>query len=110
METLHLPRDVKTLFQARNHLRDIMNMGIASKGSDVRLKFTLDGNLVGDIGEALSVIFFGIKLVNTASFPGIDGFAPDGRSVQVKATGTGRGPHSVKRRRKLIISLYLISI
>ncbi|WP_247996821.1 DUF6998 domain-containing protein [Brucella tritici] len=91
MDKLELPHEVKALFEARNQLRDSMNTGIAGTGSEVQLKFTLDGNLVGDIGEALSVINFGIKLVDTASHPGIDGYAPDGRSVQVKATGTGRG-------------------
>lgn len=91
MDKLELPHEVKALFNARNQLRDAMNSGIARIGSEVQLKFTLDGNLVGDIGEALSVINFGIRLVDTASHPGIDGYAPDGRSVQVKATATGRG-------------------
>lgn len=91
MDKLELPHEVKALFAARNQLRDSMNSGIARTGSEVQLKFTLDGNLVGDIGEALSVINFGIRLVDTLSHPGIDGYAPDGRSVQVKATGTGRG-------------------
>ncbi|WP_432475276.1 DUF6998 domain-containing protein [Brucella anthropi] len=91
MDLFDLPIEVKALFEARNQLRDSMNAGIAATGSDVRLKFTLDGNLVGDIGEALSVIHFGVKLVDTAAHPGIDGYAPNGRSVQVKATGTGRG-------------------
>ena len=56
-----------------------------------RLLFTLDGNLVGDIGEALAVEYFGITL-NERCGEGIDGTAPDGRSVQVKTTGSGRGP------------------
>lgn len=34
---------------------------------------------------------FGIKL-SDSNTSGIDGFAPDGRSVQIKATGTNRGP------------------
>ena len=55
-----------------------------------RLLFTLDGNLVGDIGEALAVEHFGIKL-NDRCGEGIDGTASDGRSVQIKTTGTGRG-------------------
>ena len=56
-----------------------------------RLLFTLDGNLVGDIGEALAVEYFGITL-NDRCGEGIDGTAPNGRSVQVKTTGSGRGP------------------
>ncbi|MDG9793314.1 DUF6998 domain-containing protein [Brucella anthropi] len=91
MVRIELPIEVKALFETRNQLRDSMNASIAKTGSDVQLKFTLDGNLVGDIGEALAVIHFGVKLVDTAAHPGIDGYAPNGRSVQVKATGTGRG-------------------
>ena len=55
-----------------------------------RLLFTLDGNLVGDIGEALAVEYFGITL-NERCGEGIDGKA-GGQSVQVKTTGSGRGP------------------
>jgi hypothetical protein len=78
-----LPPVVAALVAARNKLREHYR----STG----LKFTLDGNLVGDIGEAVAAELFGIKLVS-ANGTGIDGHAPDGRSVQVKATGTGRGP------------------
>ncbi|UOK72263.1 hypothetical protein K9D25_05990 [Ancylobacter polymorphus] len=56
------------------------------------MKFTLDGNLVGDLGEAIAVELFGLRLVAARSMAGIDGYAPDGRTVQVKATGTGKGP------------------
>lgn len=64
-----------------------------SHSEDVKLHFTFDGNLVGDLGEALAVKHFGIRLVETKSHPGIDGYAPDGNTtVQVKATGTKRGP------------------
>ncbi|MER9202942.1 hypothetical protein NKH74_27765 [Mesorhizobium sp. M0933] len=68
---------------ARNKLREHYQAA--------RLKFTLDGNLVGDIGEAVAAELFGIKLV-PGNGTGIDGHSTDGRSVQVKATGTGRGP------------------
>ena len=65
---------------------------LASKDSEIELAFTLDGNLIGDLGEAISAELFDIKLVKLRSTQGIDGYAPDGRTVQVKATGTGRGP------------------
>ncbi|AHG46449.1 hypothetical protein RLEG12_25845 [Rhizobium leguminosarum bv. trifolii CB782] len=55
------------------------------------LSFTLDGKLVGDIGEAVAAELFGLTL-KPGGGTGIDGHAPDNRSVQVKATGTGRGP------------------
>ncbi|TIS99168.1 hypothetical protein [Mesorhizobium sp.] len=80
---LTLPPVVAELITARNRLRE--HYKIAG------LKFTLDGNLVGDIGEAVAAELFGIKLIE-ANGTGIDGRAADGRSVQVKATGTGRGP------------------
>lgn len=54
------------------------------------LNFTLDGRLVGDIGEVIASEMFGIKLCETRT-PGVDGNAVlKGRqvSVQVKATGS----------------------
>lgn len=78
-----LPPIVAELILARNRLRDHYQAA--------NLDFTLDGNLVGDIGEAVAAELFGLKLT-TRNGTGIDGTAPDGRSVQVKATGTNRGP------------------
>ncbi|MBB6469441.1 hypothetical protein HNQ96_005331 [Aminobacter lissarensis] len=78
-----LPPVVADLVAARNKLREHYK--------SASLKFTLDGNLVGDIGEAVAAEIFGIRLV-CGNGTGIDGHAADGRSVQVKATGTGRGP------------------
>lgn len=77
-----LPSYVAELALARNRLKD----HYASTG----LRFTLDGNLVGDIGEAVAAELFGLQLTGRSN-EGIDGYAPDGRSVQVKASGTGRG-------------------
>lgn len=85
MHLFKLPPAIADLVAARNKLRDHY--------SAVGLKFTLDGNLVGDLGEAIAAELFGIRLVDNRSTPGIDGFAPDGKTtVQIKATGTGRGP------------------
>tara|TARA_E500000305_G_C4028735_1_gene243409 strand:- start:1865 stop:2377 length:513 start_codon:yes stop_codon:yes gene_type:complete len=78
-----LPEFVADLVVARNKLRDYYR--------NTRLSFTFDGKLIGDIGEALAVDLFGIELAHTGKV-GIDGYAPDKRTVQVKATGTGRGP------------------
>lgn len=84
METVfQLDPSIAKLVEARNFLRE--------EYSKHYLKFTLDGNLVGDIGEAIAVDMFGIEL-SKSNTAGIDGFAPDGRSVQIKATGTNRGP------------------
>lgn len=50
------------------------------------LAFTLDGKLVGDLAEVIAADLFGLRLCVRRT-PGVDGHAPDGRSVQVKATG-----------------------
>ena len=78
-----LPPVITDLVLARNRLRDHYR--------PAKLDFTLDGNLIGDIGEAVAAELFGLKL-SPRNGTGIDGHAPDGRSVQVKATGTNRGP------------------
>lgn len=78
-----LPPAITELLAARNKLRDHY--------SGVGLEFTLDGNLVGDIGEAVAAELFGVRLEPRCA-AGIDGFASDGRTVQVKASGRGRGP------------------
>lgn len=52
------------------------------------LHFTPDGHLVGSLGEALAAEMFGLRLV-TASNEGFDAVAPDGTTVQIKATQIG---------------------
>jgi hypothetical protein len=83
MDQFELPGEISALVAARNGLRHRYR----SSG----LKFTLDGNLVGDLGEAIAAEIFGVRLSAARGLKGIDGYALDGRSVQVKATGTGRG-------------------
>lgn len=78
-----LPPVITDLVVARNRLRDHYK--------SANLEFTLDGNLIGDIGEAVAAELFGLKL-SARNGTGVDGHAPDGRSVQVKSTGTNRGP------------------
>jgi hypothetical protein len=78
-----LPPVIAELVLARNRVLDHYK--------SAALTFTLDGNLIGDIGEAVAAALFGIKL-SVRNGTGIDGHAPDGRSVQIKATGTGGGP------------------
>lgn len=79
-----LPPAIADLVAAHNKLR------YHHKG--VGLKFTLDGNLVGDLVEAIAVELFGLRLVDARSTAGIDGRSVDGGTVQVKAIGTGSGP------------------
>lgn len=92
MRTFSLPQAIADLVEARNRVRDYYKELLAEGGHEVSLKYTLDGKLVGDIGEALAVELFGIRLVDGKSHPGIDGYSKDKRSVQVKATGRGYGP------------------
>lgn len=80
------------MVNARNKVRDHYREVLGRGGHEVGLDFTLDGNLVGDIGESLAVEMFGIRLVDSKSHPGIDGYSRDGRTVQIKATGRGLGP------------------
>jgi hypothetical protein len=47
--------------------------------------FTIDGRLVGDIGEVLVALEYEVKLYEVQT-PAHDGETPDGRKVQVKAT------------------------
>jgi len=52
-------------------------------------KFTLDGHLVGSIGEVLAAYTYGLELL-PSSAKQHDAIAPDGRRVQIKATQGAR--------------------
>ena len=56
------------------------------------LKFTLDGRLVGDIAEAVALEYFDLNLPDQRT-GGVDALTRDGKSVQIKATGSKKaGP------------------
>jgi hypothetical protein len=78
-----LPEAVRTLVAAQRAL--------VKAYYQTSLRFTLDGRLVGDIGEATAAEAFGLELCKVRT-PGVDAFSKDGRSVQVKASGIGKGP------------------
>lgn len=82
MTKINLPDAVVELCKAHGALR----RHFASTG----LAFTLDGKLVGDIGEAMAAEAFGLTLCKRRT-GGVDAHARDGRSVQVKATGKVTG-------------------
>lgn len=63
VRTFPLPAALTDLLAARDQVRAYCRKGLAANGSQVDMKFTLDGNLIGDIGEAVSVELFGIRLV-----------------------------------------------
>jgi len=86
-----LPAAISHLVEAKNGVRAHYESIIRSQGGQHFLDFTLDGKLVGDIGEAVAVELFGLRLAGPGAPKGVDGYAPDGRTVQVKATGTKRG-------------------
>ena len=48
-------------------------------------QITIDGRLVGDIGEVIAALEYDIVLDETSQ-PGYDGTTSDGRRVQIKAT------------------------
>jgi hypothetical protein len=78
-----LPDSVQELVMARNELKKHF--------SSVDLRFTFDGNLVGDLGEAVAAELFDIELTGRGK-EAIDGYySLDRRTVQVKASGTSRG-------------------
>jgi hypothetical protein len=73
-----------------------------------RRTFTLDGKLIGDIGEAVACELFDIEL-SASNDHGIDAYAKDGRSVQIKATATSGNPmfRPVEKRADHLIFLGL---
>jgi hypothetical protein len=55
------------------------------KGAFPKKEFTIDGRLVGDIGEVIAAIEYNIELFDVLR-KGHDGQTSDGRLVQIKAT------------------------
>jgi len=58
---------------------------LAAAANNNRCQFTIDGRLVGDIGEYVASMEYDI-ILDEKSKPGYDGKTSDGRSVQIKAT------------------------
>ncbi|MDW9679677.1 DUF6998 domain-containing protein [Sinorhizobium meliloti] len=74
---IKLPESVMALYDAHAAMcRHLAHTGFT---------FTLDGKLLGDIGEALVADAYGLSPPRKRA-PGIDAYAVDGRSVQIKAT------------------------
>lgn len=81
--TIGLPEVVRSLVLAH---RELVEAYAATS-----LRFTLDGRLVGDIAEAIAAEAFGLALCKVRT-PGVDALAHDRRTVQIKASGIGKGP------------------
>ncbi|MCY1199117.1 hypothetical protein D9M72_105130 [compost metagenome] len=79
-----LPLAMRRLFAAQQE--------VVSHYAETRLKFTLDGRLVGDLAEAIALEFFDIVPCKKRT-NGADAEVRDsGALVQVKSSGSGRGP------------------
>ncbi|WP_292498840.1 hypothetical protein [Mesorhizobium sp.] len=65
MKKFKLPPAIADLVAARNNLRAHYQAVLPRGASNVDLSFTLDGNLVGDLGEAIAAELFGVRLVET---------------------------------------------
>ena len=78
-----LPEEVRHLVHARNALR--------ARYARFGLKFTPDGNLVGDLGEAIAAELFDLQLCERRGQKGIDAYTREAspRTVQIKASGRG---------------------
>lgn len=68
------------------HLASELEEAFAGLG----LPFKPDGNPVGSTGEVLAAHIFGLELAGRAAQRGWDARHPDGRLVQIKATGGTR--------------------
>jgi hypothetical protein len=78
-QAIGLPRVVRDLWMAQQALtRHYESTG---------LKFTLDGRLVGDIGEAAALEHFELVLPPKRT-KGVDALTKMGKAVQVKSTGS----------------------
>lgn len=71
---------LRRLYEARNELRVLYP----------DFKFTLDGNLIGDIGEAIALQDFSLEKLPPGT-PGHDFRTKRGKLVQVKATQARKG-------------------
>jgi hypothetical protein len=64
---------------------------LVSSYSATKLRFTLDGRLVGDIAEATASCAFDLDLCAKRT-AGVDAITRSGRTVQVKSSAIGKGP------------------
>lgn len=74
----------KNMEKLRGKIADLIKIVSALEKAYPGRHFTLDGHLVGSIGEVLAEYYFGVELY-PASTPKHDGYV-DGKEVQIKAT------------------------
>ena len=68
-------------------------------------KFTLDGHLVGSIGEVIVAEYYGLKLLQN-SYETHDAVSSDGRYVQIKATQVKGVSISSEPKYAIVIKLF----
>ena len=74
----------KNVEKLRGKIADLIKIVSALEKAYPGRHFTLDGHLVGSIGEVLAEYYYGVELY-PASTPKHDGYV-DGKEVQIKAT------------------------
>lgn len=95
--SFRLPDVLRDLVAARDKLRThYVHTG---------LSFSLDGKILGDVGEAIAAEHFGVRLVSSA---GIDGFAPDGRTVQIKVSASNGGARFRNTKKRADLLLFML--
>jgi hypothetical protein len=94
-ESGHVARTARTAILVQQLLAIVDELEALHPGR----RFPLDGHLVGSIGEAAAEAMFDLRLVS-ASSPGHDALAGDGRPVEIKATygNSGVGLRSTSHR------------
>lgn len=68
-------------------------------------KFTLDGHLIGSIGEVLVAEYYGLSLLEVGTETH-DAIAKDGKLVQIKATQVNRIALSSEPNHLIVIKIY----
>ena len=83
-----VPKIIKELYGSRNKLREVNN----------QWKFTLDGKLVGDIGEVLACYHFDLEPLKEGAVTH-DAKTKDGKMIQIKTTQRDQVGLGLKRRK-----------
>jgi hypothetical protein len=64
-------------------------------------KFTIDGHLLGSIGEGVASLLFGIDLIPSQSNAGFDGYLPNGDKAEIKIRSITTGDVSLNLTKEL---------
>lgn len=87
-----------------NMVRELYSIKNALEQQYPGRKFSLDGHLIGSIGEAIASEAYGITLYQNSS-PVHDGRSSDGKEVQIKATQINRVSISSEPEHLIVIKI-----